>query len=426
MGGTSAATSGWSSYAPIYMTSLTTSRRQQNSTQDLFGNLRIPSFDTLASPAAAGTESWRTVDYSQEVAYSSLLGVPVAGIPPTGNLSFNLVSRYFAIDCNNSMHLSNSSMFLTGEGLAATEKGGSFIMQYDSELNPDPGSIAIIPFNVTSLNAQVDDNDVSNIQCSLAPRDVESSVSCQDQSCHVTAMRDLTMNIDAGSWWRSNYLPATISFHYLPLSTLGPLIHSLQRSTLTEVWLQDPYSLYTLDQELAWSNLSQISLPTFSERFELVYNTFWESTYGGQYLLGNLSTNMTSYDTIWGETGTFGFNTTQTTVSSTVGEQYDCNRAFAAFLIIVSCILLLAGMASLILMNITLAPDILGFVSSHTRDNPFAELAGVSVSDGLARAKVLKDCEVTIGDVNVGSETGYIALAVTAAVRPLQRDRLYY
>jgi hypothetical protein len=74
----------------------------------------------------------------------------------------------------------------------------------------------------------------------------------------------------------------------------------------------------------------------------------------------------------------------------------------------------------------TLAPDILGYMSSHTRDNPFAAFGGASTWDGLERAKELKECEVIIGDVNAGSEIGLVAVATTSAARPLRRDRLYY
>lgn len=52
MSGIHGASIGSSSYAAMYMTALTTSRDQQNSTQDLFRNVKIPSLDTLAASSS--------------------------------------------------------------------------------------------------------------------------------------------------------------------------------------------------------------------------------------------------------------------------------------------------------------------------------------------------------------------------------------
>ncbi|OAT13650.1 hypothetical protein BDBG_17871 [Blastomyces gilchristii SLH14081] len=44
------------------------------------------------------------------------------------------------------------------------------------------------------------------------------------------------------------------------------------------------------------------------------------------------------------------------------------------------------ALASVVLKRITLAPDILGFVSSYTRDNPHAPVSAGSFQDALERA----------------------------------------
>lgn len=73
----------------------------------------------------------------------------------------------------------------------------------------------------------------------MAPRDVESSVFCSDQSCHVTAMRNLT--IDLHMWWDTEYSSISKSMRHLLLTTVGVVHHaSVMSSSLTEMWLQDP------------------------------------------------------------------------------------------------------------------------------------------------------------------------------------------
>lgn len=432
MNGASGALIGWPSYASIYMTALITSRSQQNSSQDLFGNVRIPSLDSLTPPLTVGNQSWTTVNYSQEIPYSSMLGIPVVGIPVTGNLSFNIVSRYLAIDCNTAIHVANSTVFQNtsageGAGFSTYDEGGNFIIQRGGYPSPALANDTIASFNLTSPNGPGTD-DVSFVNCSMAPRDVESSIFCSDQSCQVTAMRNLI--VDLSSWWNTDFPDISISFGFLPLTTVGVLHHgSKMASSLTEMWLQDPDSSFVAEAFGGeFANLSQLPLPTLSRNFEVLYNTYWQSTYGAQYLFGNLSTDMSLYNNISG--AVFGepvidFNTSQVTITSSDGEQYACNMTFAAFLLIISCLLFLAGMASVVLMSMTLAPDILGYVSSYTRDNPFAALDQASHLDGLERARAMKEMRVTLGDVNIGCETGHIAFAVTAGVQRLQKDRVY-
>ncbi|KAF2490259.1 hypothetical protein BU16DRAFT_517463 [Lophium mytilinum] len=432
MDGAVGASSGWGSYASIYMTALTTSRIQQNSSQDLFGNVRIPSYGSLAPLLSIGNESWKTLNSSQEIPYSSLLGIPVVGIPATGNLSFHIVSRYLAINCDSAVHVENSTTFQNssagmGAGFSTYSGGGNFIIQGDSDMPPIYHDGAIASFGMISPN-DLDGKDVSVVNCTMAPQDVQSSIFCSDRSCRVTAIRNLTVNLS--SWWHTDYADIQLSFIYLPFATIGSLLQGSFRlaSSLTEMWLQDPSSSYVVENFKTFSNLSTVPLSTLSRNFEMLLNTYWQSTYGAQYLFGNLSTNMTLYDNIsheWVAGEIFIRSGSKPTITDSNGEQYACNMTFAAFLLVISCLLLLAGVASLVLMSMTLAPDVLGYVSSSTRDNPFAELNQPSHLDGLERASAMREMRITLGDVNVAGETGHIAFAVTAGVQRLRKDRLY-
>ena len=211
MVGASMVSTGWPSYASIYVTALTSSRRQKNSTQDLFGNVRIPSIDSLRPNISAGNESFITVDYNQEVSYSSLLGIPVVGIPVSGNISFNIVSRYLAIDCETAIRIANSTSFQNsadreGAGYVRYSQGDNFLVQA-ARRPPNPAQ-PIASFNMTSPN-NIEPEDVSFVNCTMAPRDVESSVFCRDQSCGVIAMRNLT--VDADLWWDTDFPWITFS-----------------------------------------------------------------------------------------------------------------------------------------------------------------------------------------------------------------------
>ncbi|OAP55757.1 hypothetical protein AYL99_09909 [Fonsecaea erecta] len=91
----------------------------------------------------------------------------------------------------------------------------------------------------------------------------------------------------------------------------------------------------------------------------------------------------------------------------------------------VSCIILLiAAVIACWLRLHTLAPDIFGYVSSLTRDNPHVALPdnGTTLT-GLQRARLLRNVKVKIGDVSSADEpTGRVGLAQvhTASGRPVE------
>lgn len=191
MYGASGIDSAWPSYGPIFMASLITSRGQKDSSQDLYGNVKIPSLDRLGSGHVADIDSWTVLNYSQTIPYSSILGIPVVGVPRTGWLSFDLVSRYMAINCGAAILKTNSSVFQnssaeTGQGFADLKQGASFTIQ--SSENPYETL-----FNISSAN-DAKMRNVSFASCSISPRDVQSSVYCRDQSCRVTAMKKLPVD----------------------------------------------------------------------------------------------------------------------------------------------------------------------------------------------------------------------------------------
>lgn len=416
------------------MASLITSRGQKNSSQDFYGNVKIPVLDRIVPRNSIETDAWKTMDHSQEVPYSSLLGIPVVGIPSTGNLSFNLVSRYFNVECTDPVNEDSSLMFMdpppTGVEAAyyIRQKGGTFVIQ--SPLDYPANYTGSWSFNFTSINMNTA-TFVSHANCTMSPQDVESSVYCSDQSCRVTAMRYLPNKFVSLSNLYSDYIKPSLEL--LPLSSLGALNHGpIYPSSITELWLQNPYANYG-GCIMRSVNLSTTTGVALSKNFETLFNTYWQSTFGSRYLFGDLSTTDTGmYDNIGNFStsdvaryGSIDFNTSQTTIINYDGEQYICNKMFAGFLITISSLLFLTSMASLLLSTMTLAPDILGYVSSLTRDNPFTRNDEASHLDGLDRAKALNNMKVAIGDVGGQSESGYVAFGAAENVMRLQRNRLY-
>ena len=118
------------------------------------------------------------------------------------------------------------------------------------------------------------------------------------------------------------------------------------------------------------------------------------------------------------------------------GAVYDPRYALSIPWIIVdlmSCqILLAAAVAAYWLRKKTLAPDIFGYVSSLTRDNPHLDHIpdGGTTLSGLERARMLKNIKVKIADVGTENGVGRVGLShagasVTIPMSSLQRGKYY-
>ena len=95
----------------------------------------------------------------------------------------------------------------------------------------------------------------------------------------------------------------------------------------------------------------------------------------------------------------------------------------------VSCaILLAAAVYSFWLRKHTLAPDIFGYVSSHTRDNPHLPLFdGGSALSGIQRARQMQNVKIKIADVGGEGGMGRIGVVhgLNEDVTGLKKDRKY-
>lgn len=98
--------------------------------------------------------------------------------------------------------------------------------------------------------------------------------------------------------------------------------------------------------------------------------------------------------------------------------------------LVANLILLAAAFASLWLRLNTIAPDVLGYVSSLTRDNPrFMSLTEGSTMDGISRSRMLRDVKVKIGGVYTPAYEGSIErislVPADVRVTSLRKDNVY-
>lgn len=205
-------------------------------------------------------------------------------------------------------------------------------------------------------------------------------------------------------------------------------------------------------------DLADVSPELLSRRLSLVLNSYYQlstqssgyfgglttnlSAYGpdtlpvtdaNAYLPANLSITNTSYarwnqkfmQNVWFMTSPF-MGATTTADIATSNEIFVCNFAWFALLVASSSVVFVTGVIAIVLKRKTLGPEMFGFVSSMTYENPWLRIpSGGTMLDGMERARLLKDVEVCIGDVRGNEEVGHIAVAAGVPIRKLERGRLY-
>lgn len=120
--------------------------------------------------------------------------------------------------------------------------------------------------------------------------------------------------------------------------------------------------------------------------------------------------DVTAVDSVDDGSGPLMFGETTAYVTPEGVMLYQANKVWAALLVLTALILQICAIWGLVLTYTSRAPNILGYVSSLTRDNPFLTVPeGGNILDGLERARLLAKVRVPVGDVQPASELGHVA-----------------
>lgn len=107
---------------------------------------------------------------------------------------------------------------------------------------------------------------------------------------------------------------------------------------------------------------------------------------------------------------------------------YRASRTWTYLLLAATLILEMFAIVGLILRFFIHGPDVLGFASSMTRDNPYTPLhRGGSSLDGSDGARRLRHLRVQLADLQPQNDTGYIGIRTVPWVdlmeQQLQKDK---
>ena len=428
----------------LYLSSLIASRSAQGLSVDQWGNVKIPYYSRLDANTTANASSWKHPPESGSL-FSALLGIPISGLAAAGNITFTITTTYLDLDCYNisrgppivdgvdengdtwhfgpsvpSLNSSRSqTFFLAMNGLIPGESGA--VSAYANATNDTavPPTILFQSIIWDNVKIPTDSFDVSLVQCRLRQEYVDSAIFCPSSTvgsshCHVTAMRP-----SSGRHAGAHVTIFGLQYQFqmtsqlLPIATCERSYTFVPESTATELYIDNsslPFSIF------GRAHLYDIAKSDLEVRLGQVLNTYNLATLAPFDMAGSLGSGNASAIPVDGK--------------HTVWQGiYQVNWTYLAVYLAAWAVFFAAGVGGIVFKSLVIAPDVLGYVSSLTRDNPYVRVPeGGSTLDGMKRTKLLRGLRLTMKDVGGEiAKVGHVAISSSngSDTRPLAKDRLY-
>ncbi|KAF7505292.1 hypothetical protein GJ744_001079 [Endocarpon pusillum] len=435
-----------SAVSALFQASLLASVQAKSSPVDLWNNVKIPMLDELSPwTTEMPGNPWIGINYSgSNRHYSSLSGLNINGLPQSGESLFSVETSYMQLRCDDGTVYPSSTesrdyAYVFPNGLLYHNASNPFIgMPYSTDNNQ---SIRLfvdtsyervwskddtVPLNLLyGSQPYLFNNSMILHNCTVGTARVEAAISCQGESCKVVRMRRSTVDTrsplivpfvgtDPFANFCTFFAFAAGIFRHDELSPIDYYV--LGSSDL-------PFSLSGGMGDLSFN----ITGDMFARRLSTMINTIWQASLGPHTLSLGPSA-LSTYDYLLAYS--YFANTTTARVSTPV-DLYRADRIFIGILMVVSILLIACAVAGLILKSIVRTPDILGYVSTQTRDNLYVDIApGGNMLDGLERAKLLGGMKVQVGDVKWEEDEGHVAFRSVRgekewALGQLKRGKLY-
>jgi hypothetical protein len=394
--------------------------------RDLFGNLKVPLLEEYnAGPQFADGEGWYTTETEQTPAYSSLIGLPIMGLPAEGTTALNIETSYMYSDCLLTQRDDDTSGLNYTSCHNGLYKGMTLALDADPEFNASDPSTAPRKIWFGSMAGAL------TAECSLTTTYVEIRHLCNGNSCAPAAIRrsKLPHKPATTTWldglssneWR---LPVPIFFcsGFINATDMGTI--SPYRRSVLERYLANPDTAFS-DVEgstAPLADLANLSNHIFSRRFTQVMNTYWLAATAPVSVSGNFTIPYPGYG--------HGFVSNTTSEWRTTKDVLDYDTTWLVVLMVSSLVMLAAGIATVVLNLMRRGPEVLDSFTSMLRDNPYVhENTGASTEDASEKVRRLRKTRVMLGDVHPLEMTGHVAVTTGTdedSVQPLRSGRHYY
>lgn len=412
--------------------------------QDLWGNIRFPVIENLEK----NSTGWMDIPRNNNLTYASLVGVPVIGLPSSGNTSFTLPGSYLSISCPvfDTIHTLNFTNFT---GPDAPSPGNGDDCSWTSAWGGYQFTIALSEPCSNSLNASMkrtrnarkiiweswergyaDDethrSPITRAICDITTTYVDANVTCESldgsQSTNTCNMSSARRSVDE-SHFHKNWTIFDVNFPgdaKLPIRYNQGLLYILTTMfpTIEQNGGLQPLIGYFIDPYHAVGNLFGENLMSPQTTTPEVFGTRLSQLFNSVLYLGispsafTGSVNMT-------EITRKGSSIKDTPVKLTARNTHlqnivRCNRPWLVNLIISSVVIFCFALVGAYLHIITIAPDLLGSISVALLQNKIEGIVGSSTWSSDEWSKNMRDIKLWLGDVQPEADVGRLALTTAA------------
>ncbi|KAF2994783.1 hypothetical protein E8E13_000190 [Curvularia kusanoi] len=399
---------------------------------DIWGNPKIPIFDSLRG----NNSDWRQVDAPENTQYASLAGIRLQGLCKDCNLTMSIETSYNTLACHNLAHnvdfadvmnyigpdfrgwspVNRTEPFVGhAEQVNQAVYTSSFIgsSNYIPRTVYDTAWILFVARGVRIMPDTIKTTLASIYNCTLETQRVEAETICKEGSCGVHRVRPSLVDTRPRRW---TYLhEAALGFNafcgHFPWASGYPRFRS---PTATDMFLSGNVAPFnTTDYTFPdWATVADTAL---SQRLTMALNMMHHTdlapfTLSDGYTFQPLRCTSDSAQKSNPGDGCdlIDFTTAEISRNTRI---YRASKVWVSLLLLTSIFMLLLGIASIMLQCLNTVPDILGYVSTLTRDNPYVELpTNASVLGGPERTRLLRNLRIQLTDVQPYADIGRLAV----------------
>ncbi|KAJ6015864.1 hypothetical protein N7540_010455 [Penicillium herquei] len=406
----------------IFIASLVTAKITRGSTTDIWGNVKIPLLSNLTE--SGNSSDWIDVS-GDNVRYASQLGMPIFGLLSDGFTSTTINTSYLDFECYDlrqmTFEAANVSalnvpeiIYVEGNDTEAKVVWKSF--NFESGWKRDSEEVAAANCTATLQSLLVD------VSCNRTSESSRTQGECratrvQKNKVAESSLPDLFLSSKTFDNFTQSILKA------LPLGQVAT-------PTVLDYWMSNPFG--TFPQLDANITLYELSPDIFSQRLTQMVNSFFMARLGYQFMTrtsldGLQSSTSGNETTVKSDMGSAKFtlvpgNAVEIDTDLTLSTNPGWITAF-----ILTIVLMMA--ASIITFYITteiLIPDVLGYVSSLTRDNPHIPDSDIPVLvGGLQRTHLLGSMPLRMGDVGPRDDIGTLGVGRLSSTTRSKARRLF-
>ncbi|VTO82942.1 unnamed protein product [Fusarium graminearum] len=419
------------SIAALYSSCLLSSPEQKRSPRDLWDLPKIPQWKSdkkVGETYPVDNEALR----NGKDDYASLIGIKLRGLDFEEGLTqynFTVQTSYIDLQCllENDDVLDPSRLFNDATMAPSTDlvdfrvhadiKSSLPWTQWKGLDNPPPLQLFyIIKWEWMGHNGY-SGSAWSAINCTMQSIWMDTEFRCgprpSAKSCYAYQQRRVNDKISP------NRLPRLMTKNHGALRqaiSVWPEASSdwtSNKPSATENYIMGEMHPYAGQGFRNWTEMDREKFPAeISRRMTTAFNTFWDATLNPtghtNITFKNLDDSSTAFED---EFNAQPFMNTTVGTMTAEREVYRANQLWLAILLTITLFLQILAILGLVLEVLIVGPDVLGYASSFTRDNPYVRLPTTGSSlGGPERARALRNLRLQLTDVCPDDEIGYLAI----------------